>query len=81
MFTCIDDCKCLSLLVMQGDIMVNDEQILEGFRKCKEIGALPMVSSQFGHKSLSLPHVPHFSIRCALELLRFTRHVHHFPGA
>jgi hypothetical protein len=28
---------------MQGALMVNDEELLQGFMRCRQLGALPMV--------------------------------------
>ena len=28
---------------LQGALMVNDEELLQGFSRCRELGALPMV--------------------------------------
>lgn len=30
-------------LHLQGALMVNDEELLQGFSRCRELGALPMV--------------------------------------
>lgn len=31
-----------------GSLMVNDEQLLQGFRRCKELGAVPQVGGVGG---------------------------------
>jgi hypothetical protein len=31
--------------VVQGALMVNDEELLQGFLRCRQLGALPMVCS------------------------------------
>ena len=35
-------------LLPAGALMVNDEQLLQGFRRCKELGAVPQVGMHGG---------------------------------
>jgi hypothetical protein len=42
----------LLLLLLQGALMVNDEELLQGFSKCRDLGAIPQVRK---HSRLSPP--------------------------
>jgi hypothetical protein len=55
--------------VLQGALMVNDEELLQGFSRCRELGALPMVSCL---RSRYTPHLGH----CFIEKPRccFAQH-------
>lgn len=35
--------------VLQGALMVNDDELLQGFSKCRELGALPQVCAKPEH--------------------------------